>query len=188
MWRPLDCSLLSEWSWLPRGEGQREGLRSRLIPTTSQLAPSSLIHSLLWLPGCNILWAPPASPVAPSLPPLLVPPGPLHVGVLWDTVRRASSRFCWQALPSSVILPSLRLQMCPEADTPRSSSSGFTSALQARVATCPCRGKPHPTCCVCPVLATVGGLSSLCSPLEGKLHREVFLFTLVAAAPGGGVC
>lgn len=106
------------------------------------------------LSGCLL-----ALPVAPSQSPLLIPPGSLHVGVLWDAVRGTSSCFCEHSLPQwSYPVCGFK---CIQSWYPTHSGSGFTSALRARLSTCPQRGKPCPTSPVCPPLMGCGCISRL---------------------------
>lgn len=50
--RPVNCSLLSEWSCLPKGEGQREALWSRLVPHHQTVRPFPRASSACCLPLC----------------------------------------------------------------------------------------------------------------------------------------
>ena len=184
MWRPLDRSLLSEWSCLPTGEGQREGLRSRLVPTTSQLAPSSLIRSLLMASRMHHFLGSPC----------------FTCGSLSATFTDSSwTSSCRRVLGCSqkgfllfLSAGTPFLSDLIQSEISHVSRSWYPTFLQLRLhfctpgslATRPCRGRPCPACPVCPALATIARLSSLCPPLEWKLHREVFLFTVVATAPG----
>lgn len=135
--------------------------------------PSSLIHCLLNLPHSLGF---PLSPLLLSLCPLFWSP--------WTSS-------CWYALGCRQ-WTSYSCQHA-EADVPGPSSSGFPPTLQACVSTCRWRGMPcpaHPACSPTKHLLPLAGcgsaccLPSLCSVLEGTLHKGDLVFAAVAALPG----
>lgn len=158
-----------------------------VLSTSNPLLPWYSVFSLATLSGFSS-----ASPTAPCQPPFLVL---LDLFLLaCSGTQAADLLFFPSPFPSSVILPSLPFKMYAEADLPWTCSSA--SLLHSRLVyphvseeACPVLLALHvlqSTCCHWQAVAVLARwwLSSLCPPLEWKLHKGGLLFPAVAAAPG----